>query len=112
MMFFHVFKGHSMSITVILEADVKPEGKSKLLELLAQYLPETKKYAGFISISIHSEQDTNQVVFYEEWQSINDYHAYLDWRTETGVMNELAATFNSPPQIRYFNTEEFNEIPN
>jgi quinol monooxygenase YgiN len=105
-------KGHKMSITVILEADVKPEGKSKLLELLAKYLPETKKYAGFISISIHSEQDTNQVVFYEEWQSISDYHAYLDWRTETGVMSELAATFNSPPIIRYFNTEQFNKISN
>jgi quinol monooxygenase YgiN len=101
-----------MSITVILEADVKPESKVNLLKLLTQYLPETKKYKGFISISIHSEQESNQVVFYEKWQSINDYHAYLNWRTETGVMDELAATFNSPPSIRYFTTEKFNTISN
>ena len=97
-----------MSVTVILEADVKPESKSKLLKLLSQYLPETTKYKGFISIAIHSEQDTNQVVFYEKWQSIDNYHDYLNWRTETGVMKELADTFNSPPSIRYFNTEKFN----
>ncbi len=103
-------KGDEMSITVILEADVKPESKADLLKLLTQYLPETNKYKGFVSISIHSEQGSNQMVFYEKWQSIDDYHAYLDWRTETGVMNELAATFNSAPSIRYFNTEEFNNI--
>lgn len=99
-----------MSITVILEADVKLEGKSKLLSLLTNNLSETKKYKGFISISIHSEQDSNQVIFYEKWQSIDDYHAYLKWRTETGLMKELAATFNSPPTIRYFNTEVFDGI--
>jgi quinol monooxygenase YgiN len=97
-----------MSVTVILEADVKSESKPKLLKLLSQYLPETIKYKGFISISIHSEHDTNQVVFYEKWQSIDNYHAYLNWRTETGVMKELADTFNSPPSIRYFKTEKFN----
>lgn len=93
-----------MSVTVILEADVKAERKSDLLALLAQYLPETRQYKGFMGISIHSEQATNQVVFYEEWQSVEDYHAYLDWRTKTGVMAELGATFNAAPVIRYFNT--------
>jgi quinol monooxygenase YgiN len=101
-----------MSVIIILEVDVKPESKSNLLNLLAKYLPETKRYEGFISISIHSEQDSNQVVFYEKWRSIDSYHNYLDWRTKTGVMKELGATFNSPPLIRYFNTEEFNDISN
>lgn len=99
-----------MSTIVILEADVKPESKSKLLTRLMQLLPETKQYKGFINISIHSEEDTNQVVFYEEWQTVDDYHAYLKWRTETGVMKELGDTFNSPPSIRYFNTEELSAI--
>jgi quinol monooxygenase YgiN len=98
-----------MTITVILEVDVKPESKPHLLALLARFLPETRQYNGFISISIHSEQDSSQVVFYEKWQTIEHYQAYLDWRTETGVMNELATTFNSPPSIRFFNTEEFND---
>ena len=101
-----------MSIIVILEADVKPESKSNLLTLLTQHLPETKQYKGFINISIHSEEDTNQVVFYEEWQTVDDYHAYLNWRTETGVMNELGATFNAPPSIRYFNTENVSSAIN
>lgn len=94
-----------MSAIVILEADVKEGEKGELLKLLSQYLPETRKYKGFINISIHTEQKKNRVLFYETWESIEDYESYLQWRTETGVMKILGATLSSPPSIRYFNTE-------
>jgi quinol monooxygenase YgiN len=95
-----------MSATVILEADVKEDKKDELLKLLSQYLPETRQYKGFISISIHTELKANHVLFYQKWESIEDYEAYLRWRTETGVMNTLGATLVSPPLIRYFYTED------
>ncbi len=95
-----------MSVIVILEADVKRGEKSTLLGLLTQYLPETKKYKGFINISIHTEQEKDHVLFFEEWESVEDYESYLKWRTETGVMKVLGATFSVPPLIRYFYTED------
>jgi len=95
-----------MSVIVILEADVKEGQKDELLNLLSQYLPETRKYKGFISISIHTEQKKNHVLFYEKWEGVEDYESYLHWRTETGVMKILGATLNSPPLIRYFHTED------
>jgi quinol monooxygenase YgiN len=95
-----------MSTTVILEADVKEGKKDELLKLLSQYLPETRQYKGFISISIHTELKTNHVLFYQKWESIEDYEAYLRWRSETGVMNKLVAILVSPPLIRYFSTED------
>ena len=94
-----------MSVTVVLEADVIEGEKQTLLKLLSQYLPETRKYSGFIDISIHFEQGKNHVLFFEEWRSVEEYEAYLNWRTETGVMAILGATFSSPPLIRYFDTE-------
>ncbi len=95
-----------MSVIVILEADVKKGKKEELHKLLSQYLPETRKYKGFIDISIHTEQKKSHVLFYEKWESVEDYETYLQWRTETGVMNILGATFSSPPLIRYFNIED------
>lgn len=94
-----------MSVIIILEANVKKGQKDELLKLLSQYLPATRKYNGFIDISIHTEKNKNHVLFYEKWESIDDYESYLQWRTETGVMKTLGATFSSPPLIRYFNTE-------
>lgn len=95
-----------MNATVILEADVKEGKKDELLRLLSQYLPETRKYKGFIDISIHTGEKNNHVIFYEKWESIKAYESYLQWRTETGVMNTLGATLSAPPVIRYFNTED------
>jgi quinol monooxygenase YgiN len=95
-----------MSTVVILEADVKDGQKDELLKLLSQYLPETRKYKGFIDISIHTEHDKSHVLFYEKWESVEDYESYLQWRTETGVMKILGATLSSPPLIRHFNTED------
>jgi quinol monooxygenase YgiN len=95
-----------MSATVILEADIKEGKKDELLKLLSRYLPETRQYKGFISISIHAELKTNHVLFYQKWESFEDYEAYLRWRTETGVLNTLGAMLISPPLIRYFSTED------
>ena len=93
-----------MSVIVILEAEVK-EGKIKELEnLLKRYLPETRKYSGFVDIKIHQQKDKNTVIFYEEWETIKDYESYLQMRTNEGVMKILGNTFISPPSIRYFDT--------
>ena len=101
-----------MSVTVILEADVKEGQKGELLKLLSQYLPKTREYKGFIDISIHIEQNKNHVLFYQKWESIDYYESYLQWRTETGVMEILGTTLDSPPVIRYFNSENTLEVLN
>ena len=94
-----------MSVIVILEVDIKEGKKETLLQLLSQYLPETRTYKGFLDISIHTEHDSSHVLFYEKWKSVEDYKAYLSWRRETGVMDTLGSTFSSPPLIRYYHTE-------
>lgn len=95
-----------MTFTVIIEVDVIPEKKETLVENLSDFLPETREYPGFISISIHSECNSSQVVFYEQWQALSDYESYLKLQTDTGAMAILSESFRSPPSIRYFTTED------
>jgi len=95
-----------MSVIVTLEADIKAGQKEKLLGMLRDYLPETKVYAGFISISIHTQQNSNHILFFEEWEKVENYESYLGWRTQSGVMDTLGATFVEVPKITYYNTEE------
>jgi len=95
-----------MSVTITLEAEIKPHEKETLLSLLKRLLPETKVYKGFISISIHIEENGSHLLFFEKWESILDYEAYLSWRQETGVMDQLGSLFSEPPTIRYYSTED------
>ncbi|OUS26902.1 hypothetical protein A9Q99_16950 [Gammaproteobacteria bacterium 45_16_T64] len=94
-----------MSVIVVLEADILVGKKQSLLALLRKLLPETKRYKGFVRISIHIEHDKDHILFYQEWASIADYESYLQWRVDTGVMRTLAENLRAPPHIRYFDSE-------
>ncbi len=87
---------------VILEANLKEDKVDEFQLLLSKYLPETREYPGFISIKIHKNLEHNTVVFYQEWETIEYYEAYLKWRTDTGVMDILENTFTTAPNIRYW----------
>lgn len=91
-----------MSAVVMLEVEVKDGMVTDLIQLLKQYLPDTRKYSGFIRIAIHVEENSNRVVFLSEWDRREDYDAYLQWRVETGVMDIIGKTLKGAPAIRYF----------
>lgn len=93
-----------MNVVVVLEAEIKVGKMTVLNDLLTKYLPQTRNYKGFVNISIHQQIDSSQVMFYEEWESIEYYESYLKWRTETGVMDILGETFVNSPSVRYFST--------
>ena len=94
-----------MSVIVTLEAEVKEGCREDLVTMLREFLPETLLYKGFIDISINFQRESNRVLFFEEWESVEVYEAYLAWRGETGVMDRLGSVFVSAPTIRYFDRE-------
>ena len=95
-----------MSVIITLEADIKTNQKENLLTMLREYLPQTKIYKGFINISIHTQTNSNHILFFEKWETVEDYESYLSWRTKTGVMDKLGNTFETTPTIRYYITED------
>ena len=95
-----------MSVIVTLEAELEEGCKEDLVLMLREFLPETRLYKGFIDISINFQRESNSVLFFEEWESVEVYEAYLAWRGETGVMDRLGSVFTSAPIIRYFDSED------
>ncbi|MGK2913395.1 MAG: putative quinol monooxygenase [Porticoccaceae bacterium] len=92
-----------MTCTVLLELKVKPECVDATLKGLGELLPSTRTYAGCIEVYAHQDQDDpTTIVAIEKWESRKAYEKYFAWRTETGVINQLAAWVAAPPSIRYF----------
>ena len=93
-----------MSTTVVLlEIQVKPECVEEVKAFLKEVLPDTRAYAGCQGIDIYGNLDeSTNLVFYERWDTRDHYQKYLNWRTETGALEQLGAKLAGPPSIRYY----------
>ena len=86
-----------MACQVLLEATVKDGCEEKLRTKLVELLPDTRSYDGCIYIYVTKDQDNPaQAVIVELWETREHYEKYLAWRTETGVMDELAELMENP----------------
>lgn len=92
-----------MSLTVLVEFQAKPEATHDLKTFFKEILPDTRKYQGCQSIYLYNnQQDANQLILIEQWDSHSHYDKYLAWRKETGVLDRIGGMLDSPPSIRYF----------
>ncbi len=92
-----------MSIFVLVEAKVKAECVDTLNALMVSALPDTRAFAGCEHLTILVNQDNRQnYVFVEKWESYEAYQRYLAWRTENGTFAQLISLLEAPPTIRSF----------
>ncbi len=90
-----------MSVSVILEATVKEMDAFEAF--LLKVLPATRSYEGCEGLTVHRNLDEPaNVVLIEHWESRPHYDKYLAWRDETGVLGQLAALLEGPPNIRFY----------
>jgi quinol monooxygenase YgiN len=95
--------GRHVSILVLLEGQIQSDKISDVKLSLAQLLPDTRSYDGCQGIDVHfNMDDPGNMVMVEKWESRGHYEKYLQWRTETGVMDKLGSMLTGPPSIRYF----------
>ena len=88
---------------VILDMKVKKEAVADLRAGLKEMLPDTRAYDGCQGVDIYEDLDTSgHLVFYERWDSKEHYQRYLNWRTETGAMEQLGKALDGEPSIKYF----------
>ena len=88
---------------VLLEVQVKPECVEEVKAFLKEALPDTRAYDGCQGIDIYGNLDeSSNLVFYERWDSREHYQKYLNWRTETGVFEQLGSKLAGPASIRYY----------
>ena len=94
-----------MSVTVTLQFQAKPDKADDVVDLLRKNLPETRSYEGFESLVVHqSQDDPTMFLIYEQWAARPKYEAYLAWRTETGVLEQLADMLAGEPSFGFYDT--------
>ena len=78
--------------------DLKPGegGVQHILDFLTEILPDTRGFDGCQDLKVYGEG----TVVIEYWDSAEHYQRYLNWRTETGVLDRLVEMLAAPPVIR------------
>ena len=91
-------------IFVILQLKVKNGLESKFIEELNIILKETRSYEGCHAVYfIQNQDDPSNLEFFSKWDSKQHYDNYLQWRIDSGVMEEVANKYlDGEPLWRYF----------
>ena len=86
----------------VVWVDLKPgeDGYQSILDFLTEILPDTRSFEGCQDLKVYIEADGEAIVFIEYWDSAEHYQQYLNWRTETGVLDRLVEMLAAPPVIR------------
>ena len=51
---------------------------------------DTRAYEGCIRLETYYEMDNPTVLLIEEWEKIENQESYMQWRTETGLVEALS----------------------
>ncbi len=92
-----------MSVLVLFDGNAKPGNAKDITNWLRDELHHTRGFDGCNGITIHSNQDDpNNIVMVEDWDSRQQYEKYLAWRTERGDLEKLGGWLAGAPSVRYF----------
>jgi quinol monooxygenase YgiN len=92
-----------MTCQVILELTAKDGSYDELRKYFIDIISDTRSFQGCVSVDfVRNQDDPNQLVILEKWDTRKDYEAYFAWRQETGVLDELGKMAAGAPQLRFF----------
>ncbi|MBL6635764.1 MAG: antibiotic biosynthesis monooxygenase [Ilumatobacteraceae bacterium] len=82
-----------MSTIAVVTFRCNPDGRVALIDFLSgeEGLSVTRAYDGAIGVQTLLSNDSDDVVLYEEWESVEHHQAYVGWRVETGLADFLSS---------------------
>ncbi|MQQ07135.1 hypothetical protein GFB49_01580 [Epibacterium sp. SM1979] len=91
-----------MSITVIVELNLKAD-KLDEFELMCQgLLPQTRRRPGNLGVQVKQDQDDPaRIIMIETWRTRADYEGYNAWRQDRGDFTVLAGMVTDTPTRRF-----------
>jgi quinol monooxygenase YgiN len=96
-----------MAVTVIVEFQATPEGVDDFAQGLHEALPDTRAREGNISVEeLRNQDDPCNFVVYQKWESRPLYEAYLNWRMESGMMDQIGPLLTGEPSVRFLDVVE------
>ncbi len=91
-----------MSVTVLLDLKAAPGSIGQLKQLFSEILEDTRAYDGCDGLEVHLNQDDgDNLLIIERWQSRPHYEKYFAWRQETGLIDRIGPLLGAAPSIRY-----------
>lgn len=91
-----------MSVTVLLDLKAASGSIDELKKVFVEILPDTRVYDGCQGLEVRLNQDDgDNLVIIERWQSRPHYEKYFSWRQETGLLDRLGPLLGAPPSVRY-----------
>ena len=87
-------------VTVTASFVLKPEFVEVFGGTITEALKETSTWPGFYDIRLVQHLDNpNKVLLVERWETADQYKAYLAWRIETGMIDQINAVSTEPAQF-------------
>jgi quinol monooxygenase YgiN len=95
-----------MSVIVTALFPTKAEASDDFYKTLVSVLPDTRAYDGCISVTPHRDlDDPTKVLLIEEWESREQYLAYLQWRTDTGLLEAIGPSLAGAPVTNFYSQD-------
>lgn len=78
---------------------IKPEQVANFVATLEKMFHQTRLREGFRNIRLlRSDNDLNQFILIEEWDTAQNFQDYVAWRTGRGEVDGLLAMATAEPQ--------------
>jgi quinol monooxygenase YgiN len=79
-----------MSIGVIVEFQLKPEGTARMIETMKERLPKTRKWDGCDYVYLQADHNNpNHLYLVERWASREQYDRYREWAMAQSGTEEI-----------------------
>ncbi|MEM7710626.1 MAG: hypothetical protein AAF264_07740 [Pseudomonadota bacterium] len=78
----------------------------------APVIPVTRLASGInYSWSMQNPDDPATFILIQEWTSAEQHARYIDWRVETGALEELTDQLSEPPRVIYLDRFDTDTLP-
>ena len=96
-----------MSHTVITEFNCQKGIGAAFLSGLLPALAETRAFEGCESVETYTDTDNPDRIFlWEKWATRQNQEAYLAWRVEAGMIDQMESVMESPPRFMHLSRED------
>lgn len=92
-----------MAVMVLMDVQAKEGTGDQLVATFKKLLSDARTWEGSLDLVVHQNQDDrDNLVLVDRWETREAFDSYLGWRRETGVLDQLVSACVGPPTIRYF----------
>jgi len=96
-----LYEGYKMK-KVILTFQVKIESKKEFIEFLDKNVPNVRGFDGCNSVNLYFDNETNEMIITENWESKEHHGKYIEFIAKNGVMQDLISYLQKEPTIKYY----------